>query len=110
MGGLVAKLGRTLIVLGLVIVLVGCGWVLALVVHSGTNVGLWSLAPALFVIGMGLGCCYSTIFDVALVTSTRRGRQRQRLTELHPATRGRNRIGRGHLGILPSRDLGLAHA
>jgi len=45
MGGLVAKLGRTLIVLGLVIVLVGCGWVLALVVHSGTNVGLWEPGP-----------------------------------------------------------------
>jgi len=66
MGGLVAKLGRTLIVIGLVIVLLGCGWVLALVAHSGTDLGLWTLAPALFVIGLGLGCCYSTIFDVAL--------------------------------------------
>lgn len=66
MGGLVAKLGRTLIFIGLAVVLFGCGWVLALVVASGTDLGLWALAPALFVIGVGMGCCYSTIFDVAL--------------------------------------------
>jgi EmrB/QacA subfamily drug resistance transporter len=66
MGGLVAKLGRTLVFIGLAVVLAGCGWVLALVDHSGTNLGLWTLAPALFVIGIGIGCCYSTIFNVAL--------------------------------------------
>ncbi len=66
MGGLVAKLGRTLIFIGLAVVLFGCGWVLALVVDSGTDLGLWTLAPALFVVGLGMGCCYSTIFDVAL--------------------------------------------
>jgi EmrB/QacA subfamily drug resistance transporter len=66
MGGLVAKLGRTLIFIGLAIVLAGCGWVLALVIASGTGLGLWSLTPAFFVIGLGLGCCSSTIFDVAM--------------------------------------------
>ncbi|WP_328334774.1 MFS transporter [Kribbella sp. NBC_00382] len=66
MGGLVAKLGRTLILIGLGVVLAGCGWVLALVDHSGTNLSLWTLAPALFVIGIGVGCYSSTIFVVAL--------------------------------------------
>jgi len=66
MGGLVAKLGRTLIFIGLAVVLAGCGWILALVDHSGTNLGLWTLAPALFVTGIGMGCCYSTIYNVAL--------------------------------------------
>ena len=66
MGGLVAKLGRTLIFIGLAIVLAGCGWVLVLVIASGTGLGLWTLTPAFFVIGLGLGSCYSTIFDVAL--------------------------------------------
>jgi hypothetical protein len=66
MGGLVAKLGRTLIFVGLAIVLAGCGWVLVLVIASGTGVGLWALTPAFFVIGLGLGCCYSTIFDIAM--------------------------------------------
>jgi EmrB/QacA subfamily drug resistance transporter len=66
MGGLVAKLGRRLVVIGLTVDLVGCGSVLALVAHSGTNVGLWALAPAFFVIGVGLGLSFATIPTVAL--------------------------------------------
>ncbi|MFC0041940.1 MFS transporter [Actinomadura rayongensis] len=66
MGGLVARLGRTLVFAGLAVILAGCGWVLALVAASGTGVGPWTLTPAFFVVGVGMGCCYSTIFDVAL--------------------------------------------
>lgn len=66
MGGLVAKLGRNLIFIGLAVVLAGGGWLLALVGTSGTDVGIWALAPAVFVIGVGMGACYSTIFDVAV--------------------------------------------
>jgi EmrB/QacA subfamily drug resistance transporter len=66
MGGLVAKLGRRLVFIGLAVTLVGCGWVLALVDHSGTNVSLWALAPALFFIGVGTGLCFTTIPTVAL--------------------------------------------
>jgi EmrB/QacA subfamily drug resistance transporter len=66
MGGLVAKLGRTLIFIGLTVVLAGCGWILTLVDHSGTNVSLWALAPALFVTGIGIGLCFATIPTVAL--------------------------------------------
>lgn len=43
MGGLVAKLGRRLVLIGLAASLVGCGWVLALVDHSGTTSGRWPL-------------------------------------------------------------------
>jgi MFS family permease len=66
MGGLVAKLGRRLVVIGLAVSLVGCGWVLTLVDHSGTNIGLWALAPAFVVIGIGTGLCFTTIPTVAL--------------------------------------------
>jgi EmrB/QacA subfamily drug resistance transporter len=66
MGGLAAKLGRTLSFIGLTVVLIGCGWVLALVGVSGSELGLWPLTPAFFVIGLGAGWCYSTIFTVAL--------------------------------------------
>ncbi|MBG0566981.1 MFS transporter [Actinoplanes aureus] len=66
MGGLVAKLGRRLVFIGLAVSLVGCGWVLALVDHSGTNISLWALAPAFFVIGIGTGLCFATIPTVAL--------------------------------------------
>ncbi|MGW0196596.1 MFS transporter [Nonomuraea sp. NPDC003201] len=66
MGGLVAKLGRRLVFIGLTVDLVGCGWVLVLVAHSGTNVSLWALAPAFFVIGIGIGLSFATIPVVAL--------------------------------------------
>ena len=66
MGGLVAKLGRTLVFIGLTVNLVGCGWVLVLVERSGTNVSLWALAPAFSVIGAGIGLSFATIPTVAL--------------------------------------------
>jgi EmrB/QacA subfamily drug resistance transporter len=44
-GGLVAEFGRRLVFIGLTVDLVGCGWVLALVVHCGTDVSLCALAP-----------------------------------------------------------------
>jgi EmrB/QacA subfamily drug resistance transporter len=66
MGGLVARLGRRLVFIGLTIDLVGCAWVLALVAHSGTNVGVWALAPAFFVVGVGIGLSFATIPTVAL--------------------------------------------
>jgi EmrB/QacA subfamily drug resistance transporter len=66
MGGLIGKLGRRLVVIGLTVVLVGCGWVLALVSSSGTDVSLWALAPAFFVIGVGIALSFATIPVVAL--------------------------------------------
>jgi EmrB/QacA subfamily drug resistance transporter len=66
MGGLVARLGRRLVFAGLTVDLVGCGWVLVLVERSGTNVSLWALAPAFFVIGVGIGLSFATIPVVAL--------------------------------------------
>lgn len=66
MGGLVAKLGRTLVFIGLAVVLAGCGGVLALVDRSGTTLSLSALAPALFAVGVGIGLCFATIPTVAL--------------------------------------------
>jgi EmrB/QacA subfamily drug resistance transporter len=66
MGGLVAKLGRRLVFIGLTVDLVGCGWVLVLVAHSATSLSLWALAPAFFVIGVGIGLSFATIPVVAL--------------------------------------------
>lgn len=63
---LIKKLGRTLIFIGIAILLAGGGWLLALVAHSGTDVGLWTLAAPIFVTGLGMGACYGTIFDIAL--------------------------------------------
>jgi EmrB/QacA subfamily drug resistance transporter len=70
MGGLVAKFGRRLVFIGLTVALAGSGWVLVLVDHSGTNLSLWALAPALIVIGIGTGLCFTTIPAVALGDAT----------------------------------------
>ncbi len=66
MGGLVARLGRRLVFIGLTVDLVGCGWVLVLVDNSGTNVSLRALAPAFFVIGVGIGLSFAAIPVIAL--------------------------------------------
>ncbi len=66
MGGLVTKLGRKLVFIGLAINLIGCGWVLALVAYAGTGVSIWALIPALFIIGVGIGLSFATIPTVAL--------------------------------------------
>jgi EmrB/QacA subfamily drug resistance transporter len=63
---LIARLGRTLIFFGLLIALAGIGWLLAIVIHQGTGAGPWTLAPALFVMGFGVGTCFGTLFDVTL--------------------------------------------
>ena len=63
---LIARLGRTLIFCGLLIALAGIGWLLALVMEQGTGTGPWTLAPALFVMGFGVGTCFGTLFDVTL--------------------------------------------
>jgi len=66
MGGLVTRLGRRLVLIGLTTSLAGCGWLLALLHHAGTGVSLWELAPSFFVIGIGTGLCFATIPTVAL--------------------------------------------
>jgi len=66
MGGLVTKLGRKLVFIGLAINIVGCGLVLALISHFGISLNLWALAPAFFVIGVGIGLSFATIPTMAL--------------------------------------------
>jgi EmrB/QacA subfamily drug resistance transporter len=63
---LIAKLGRTLIFFGLLVALAGIGWLLAIVLGHGTSASPWTLAPALFVMGFGVGTCFGTLFDVTL--------------------------------------------
>jgi len=66
MGGLVTKLGRKLVFIGLAINLVGCGWVLALVAQFGADLSLWTLAPSLFITGIGIGLSFAAIPTIAL--------------------------------------------
>jgi EmrB/QacA subfamily drug resistance transporter len=63
---LAQRLGRTLILIGMLLTMAGTGWLLALVVTYGTGLSLWTLAPAVLVTGLGMGACFGTIFDIAL--------------------------------------------
>jgi len=66
MGGLVTKLGRKLVFLGLAIDIVGCGGILALVARFGMHLNLWALAPVFFVVGIGIGLSFAAIPTIAL--------------------------------------------
>ncbi|GAA0245947.1 hypothetical protein GCM10010492_51750 [Saccharothrix mutabilis subsp. mutabilis] len=66
MGGLVTKLGRKLVFIGLGVSLVGCAGVLALVYAYGTDLSIWALVPAFIIVGIGTGLCFTTIPTVAL--------------------------------------------
>lgn len=63
---LIKRLGRTLVLIGMLLTLAGGGWLLALVLAHGTGLTLWTLAPVVLLTGMGMGACFGTIFDIAL--------------------------------------------
>jgi EmrB/QacA subfamily drug resistance transporter len=62
---LIGKLGRTLVLIGLLITIAGTGSLLA-VVTTGEHPVWWQLAAAILMIGLGMGTCTGTIFDTAL--------------------------------------------
>ena len=63
---LIAKLGRRLVVIGLAITLAGAIALWATVLAGGSDVNAWALAPSLLILGMGMGVCFSSIYDVAI--------------------------------------------
>lgn len=64
--GLIQKLGRILTFIGLLFTLAGAVWLFALVSADGLGVPAWALVPPLFVIGIGMGSCFGSIYDVAI--------------------------------------------
>jgi EmrB/QacA subfamily drug resistance transporter len=63
---LLARLGRTMVLIGLVLTLAGAAGLWATVLNEGTHVSLWTLAPSILVLGIGAGACFSSLFDVAI--------------------------------------------
>ncbi|MFD9591095.1 MFS transporter [Streptomyces sp. NPDC059980] len=61
---LIARLGRRLVLIGFLVTLAGTLHLLALVAASGT--GPWALVPPLFVIGLGMGACFGSLYDVTI--------------------------------------------
>jgi EmrB/QacA subfamily drug resistance transporter len=64
--GLAQKLGRTLILAGMLVTLVGAGGLLAIVVAQGLDTTLWTLAGPVFVTGLGMGLCFGTLADITM--------------------------------------------
>ena len=63
---LLTSLGRRLVVIGLVTTLLGTLGLWLTVLAKGTSVTPWLTAPSLLVLGVGMGACFSTIYEVAL--------------------------------------------
>ncbi|MFD6161562.1 MFS transporter [Nocardia sp. NPDC060256] len=59
----IARLGRNLILIGLLITLAGTGLLLVL---AGTTVAAWALAVPILILGLGLGTCFGTIYQVTI--------------------------------------------
>ncbi|SKA31553.1 MFS transporter [Consotaella salsifontis] len=63
---LLARLGRWLVVSGLLITLAAAAFLFAVVASHGGSVGYWPLVAPIFLLGLGMGACFATIYDVAL--------------------------------------------
>jgi MFS family permease len=63
---LIPRLGRGLVVAGLLVTLLAAAGLLVTAVAAGTSVTAWLLAPSVLVLGLGMGASFSSIFDVAI--------------------------------------------
>lgn len=63
---LVTRLGRMLSLAGIAIAVAGTGALLAIVAHDGTSASTAVLAPAMAVIGLGMGAAFGTLYDIAI--------------------------------------------
>ena len=69
---LITRLGRRLSLAGIVTTVAGAGWLLAIVLHDGTSATAAGLAPAMVVMGIGMGATFSTLDDIAIGDIDRR--------------------------------------
>lgn len=63
---LIATLGRTLVVYGLILTLVGAAGLWVTVLVDSTSTSAWLMAPSILVLGVGMGSCFASIYDVAI--------------------------------------------
>jgi hypothetical protein len=68
--GLLQKIGRLLVPVGLVLTAAGSGWLLAAVHAHGADLGGWTLGLSVFVIGMGMAPVSAPSTTSPSVTST----------------------------------------
>ena len=63
---LIRRLGRYLVLAGLVMTLVGVVVLWVVVATRGTSLGPWALVAPVFIVGLGMGTCFGTLFDIAV--------------------------------------------
>ena len=63
---LIARLGRTLVVCGLTLTLAGAAGLWVTVLLDGTGTSAWLMSPSILVLGLGMGTCFASIYDVAI--------------------------------------------
>ena len=63
---LIEGLGRRLVLAGLVLTLVGVAGLWVVIAVQGSAGGPWSLTLPVFVIGLGMGCGFGSLFAIAL--------------------------------------------
>lgn len=64
--GLIARLGRLLILAGLIVTLCATAWLFLLITMQGTTVGWAALIAPVFALGLGMGACFGSIYDVTI--------------------------------------------
>jgi EmrB/QacA subfamily drug resistance transporter len=64
--GLIQRLGRILILAGLLITLTGVASLATVIGISGTDVNVWALVAPIFIVGLGLGTCFGNLFDITI--------------------------------------------
>ncbi len=63
---LIARLGRILVLAGLIVTAIGAVLFLAVVRHSGLDASAWQILLVTLIVGIGAGTCFGSIFDTAL--------------------------------------------
>jgi predicted MFS family arabinose efflux permease len=63
---LVTRLGRNLVFIGLLVTLAGSLGLMAAVVITGASLGTLAIVVSAVVIGLGMGTCFGTVYDVTL--------------------------------------------
>jgi EmrB/QacA subfamily drug resistance transporter len=63
---LLRPLGRKLVFIGLATALVGALGLWLTIVAAGTGVTAWMTAPTVLVLGIGMGACFTSVYDIAL--------------------------------------------
>jgi EmrB/QacA subfamily drug resistance transporter len=63
---LITRFGRNLCLAGIVTTVGGVSWLLAIVLQSGTTATAASLAPAMTLVGLGMGATFATMYDIAI--------------------------------------------